>query len=120
VFLVHSFRLAVAQERLRSATERLLRQEIEKNGAAALSDLQIENYGPSPTLVAIVRAPWIIQPASCARLQTALRRATGQAVDLRIWTVLTRQCDAQGFIEVKPGQDNAASSHAGTETTIAP
>lgn len=118
MFLVHSFNLAVAQERLRSATERLLRQEIEKNGAASLSDLQFEKHGLNPTLVAVVRAPWIIQPASCARLQAALRRATGQAVDLRIWTVLTRQCDAQGFIEVKPGQDNA-DSPAGTEATNA-
>jgi uncharacterized hydrophobic protein (TIGR00271 family) len=110
VFLVHSFQLAVMQERLRSITERLLRREIEKNGAASLSDLQIDASGDRPTLVAVVRAPWIIQPASCARLQAQLRQASGQAVNLRIWTVLTRQCDAQGFIEVKPGQDDSLPS----------
>lgn len=102
VFLVHSFELAVLRERLRSTTERLLRREIEKNGAASLSDLHIETGDGPPLLIAVVRAPWIIQPSSCARLQAEVRSATRQTVDLRIWTVLTRQCDANGFIEVKP------------------
>ncbi len=121
VFLAHSFELAVVRERLRSTTERLLRREIEKNGAASLSDLRIET-GNSPVLIAIVRALWIIQPASCARLQTEVRSATRQSVDLRIWTVLTRQCDAHGFIEVQPEPGDAsnepASSNAGGNRAI--
>ncbi|MDQ2798540.1 MAG: TIGR00341 family protein [Armatimonadota bacterium] len=114
VFLIRSFDLAVTQERLRSTTERLLRREIEKNGAASLADLRIENEGSRTTLVAVVRAPWIIQPSSCARLQSEVRRATGQAVDLRIWTVLTRQCDAHGFLnETLASGDASAVPAAG-------
>ena len=118
VFLAHSFELAVMQERLRSTTERLLRQQIDKNGAASLSDLRIETEGKHPVLTAVVRAPWIIQPSSCARLQAEVRRATRQSVDLRIWTVLTRQCDARGFIEVKSDPGNTSpESAAGVETS---
>lgn len=114
VFLVRSFDLAVTQERLRSTTERLLRREIEKNGAASLADLQIESRGSRTALVAVVRAPWIIQPSSCARLQSQVRRTTGQTVDLRIWTVLTRQCDARGFLnETLAASDAPAVPAAG-------
>jgi uncharacterized hydrophobic protein (TIGR00271 family) len=121
VFLIRSFEQAVAQERLRSAAERLLRGQIEKSGAASLSDLRIENGSGLPTLTAVVRAPWIIQPSSCTRLQDQVRRATGQPVDLRIWTVLTRQCDARGFLNERsaPGDaapPPAAGSGAGEET----
>ena len=108
VFLIRSFEQAVAQERLRSAAERLLRGQIEKNGAASLSDLRIEKRDGFPMLIAVVRAPWIIQPASCARLQDQVRRATGRPVDLRIWTVLTRQCDAHGFLNEKTAPGNTA------------
>ena len=114
VFLVHSFEMAVVRERLRSTTERLLRREIEKNGAASLSDLHIDAGDGPPLLIAVVRAPWIIQPSSCARLQAEVRSATRQTVDLRIWTVLTRQCDAQGFIEVKAGPEDAPKEPAVT------
>ncbi len=109
VFLVHSFQAAVLRERLRATTERLLRQELEHSGDASLADLQIDTAGSRPTLVAVVRAPWIIQPVSCARLQAAVRRATGQPVSLRIWTVLTRQCDANGFLEVNPPPGDTAA-----------
>ena len=123
VFLIRSFELAVTQERLRSTTERLLRREVEKNGAASLSDLRIEDGSSHPVLVAVVRAPWIIQPSSCARLQAEIRQATGQPVDLRIWTVLTRQCDANGFIEVKSEPDASGSPQAvsvGADAATAP
>jgi len=98
VFLVRSFEVALAQERLRSVAERLLRQEIEKNGAASLAELRIDNSSSPPILIGVVRALWIIQPSSCARLQAEVRQAIGQAVTLRLWTVQTRQCDAQGFL----------------------
>ena len=112
VFLVRSFQVAVTQERLRSTTERLLRRQIGQNGAASLSDLRIEGGNSHPVLVAVVRAPWIIQPSSCARLQAEVRKATGQPVDLRIWTVLTRQCDAHGFIQVKSAPGDATTAPA--------
>lgn len=108
VFLVRSFEQALSQERLRSAAERLLRGKIERGGAASLSNLRIEDGDGPPTLVAVVRAPWIIQPSSCARLQDQVRRATGRTVDLRIWTVLTRQCDAHGFLNEKTAPGGAA------------
>jgi uncharacterized hydrophobic protein (TIGR00271 family) len=117
VFLVRSFELAVTQERLRSTTERLLRREIGKNGSAYLADLRIDNSGPAPLLTAVVRAPWIILPTSCARLQSEVRRATGQKVTLHIWTVPTRQCDAKGFIEVQ--SDPGTSSGNGATDPLA-
>ena len=113
VFLVRSFKTAVAQERLRSTTERLLRREIGRNGAASLSDLRVEGDERSATLVAVVRAPWIIQPTSCARLQAEVRRSSGQTVDLHIWTVLTRQCDAHGFINEKAATGQTPESGGG-------
>ena len=109
VLLIRSFDLVVTRERLRSTAERRLRGEIEKNGSASLSDLRIETGDRALVLIAVVRAPWIIQPSSCARLQAEVRKATGQPVDLRIWTVLTRQCDAHGFIEGKPPPGSGAA-----------
>ncbi len=108
VFLVRSFEMALARERLRSTAQRLLRQEIEKNGAANLAELRIDGSSDQPILTGIVRAPWIIQPASCARLQAQVRQATGQQVNLHIWTVQTRQCDAHGFLNEKSALGNAA------------
>ena len=115
VFLVRSFEVALAQERLRSVAERLLGKEIEKNGAASLAELRIDNSSNPPTLTGVVRAPWIIQPASCARLQDEVRRAAGQPVNLHIWTVQTRQCDARGFLSEKYLPDQAAAPAPGSD-----
>ncbi len=118
VFLIRSFEIVLAQEHLRSVAERLLRQEIEKNGAASLAELHIDEAGDHPMLIAVVRAPWIIQPSSCARLQAQVRAATGQKVTLRIWTVQTRQCDANGFLWEKVPPDKAAAPAVGDGTGI--
>ncbi len=115
VFLVRSFEVALAQERLRLVAERVLGKEIEKNGAANLAELRIDNSSIPPTLIGIVRAPWIIQPASCARLQAEVRRAVGQPVILHIWTVQTRQCDSQGFLWEKSLPDQAVPPAPGSD-----
>ena len=115
VFLVRSFEAALAQERLRSVAERLLGKEIEKNGAANLAELRIDNSSDPPTLIGVVRAPWIIQPASCARLQAEVRQAVGQPVTLHIWTVQTRQCDAQGFLWEESSSGRAGVPTAGSD-----
>jgi uncharacterized hydrophobic protein (TIGR00271 family) len=100
IFLAQSFESVAAKERLRSTTERLLRQQIGKSGDAYLAELRIDDTGRNYKVVAVVRAPWVIQPSSCARLQAEVRRETQREVDLYIWTVFTRQCDAHGFVNV--------------------
>ena len=116
VFLVRSFEVALAQERLHLVAERLLCKEIEKNGAASLADLRIDNSSNPPTLIGVVRAPWIIQPASCARLQSEVQRAVGQPVILHIWTVQTRECNAQGFLWEKSLPDQAVPNQTVSPT----
>ena len=74
---------------------------------AQLAELRIDNSSNPPTLIGVVRAPWIIQPASCARLQSEVQRAVGQPVILHIWTVQTRECNAQGFLWEKSLPDQA-------------
>ena len=120
VFLVRSFEAALARERLRSVAERLLGTEIGKSGAASLVELRVDNSSSPPTLTGIVRAPWIIQPASCARLQAEVRQAVGQPVVLHIWTVQTRQCDAQGFLQEKPSSGLDPAPAPGTDQAPRP
>ncbi len=99
VFLGRSFQQTLAQETLRSQAEKIVGKAIQDNGAANLTDLRISGYGTKLTLTAVVRAPWVIQPASCARLQEQIRQATGRrGVSLRVRTVITRECDAQKFL----------------------
>ena len=99
IFLDRSFQATLAQEVLRSQAKEIVGKAIEKNGAANLTDLRVGGFGTNLTLVAVVRAPWVIQPASCARLQAQIRQATGRSdVNLHVRTVITRECDAQKFL----------------------
>lgn len=99
VFLGRSFQATLAQEVLRSQAKKIVGKAIESNGAASLTDLRVGGYGTDLTLIAVVRAPWVIQPASCARLQAQIRQATGRNdVNLHVRTVITRECDAQKFL----------------------
>lgn len=99
IFLLHSFQTTLARETLRATARTVLRADIERSGAASLTDLRVSGYGEATTLTAVVRAPWVITPQSCARLQARLRQATGRAdVLLRVRTVLTRECDANQFL----------------------
>lgn len=98
IFLVRSFQVAVARETLRSVAEQLLRREVSKSGAASLVELRMDNSREVPTLIGIVRAPWTIQPSSCARLQAEVQEATGKKVLLYIWTVQTKEVDANGVL----------------------
>ncbi len=99
VFLGRSFQQTLAQETLRSQAEKIVGKAIDNNGAANLTDLRVSGYGKNLTLTAVVRAPWVIQPASCARLQEQIRQATGRRdVNLHVRTVITRECDAQKFL----------------------
>ena len=120
VFLVHSFQVAVAREHLRLVAEQLLRQEIGKSGAASLVELRIDTSREVPTLIGIVRAPWTIQASSCARLQEEVRRATGQKVLLYIWTVQTKEVDANGVLWEKSLPDQVMPPVPETVTEPAP
>ncbi len=99
VFLGRSFQQTLAPETLRSQAKKFVGKAIDNNGAANLTDLRVSGYGTNLTLTAVVRAPWVIQPASCARLQAQIRQATGRRdVNLHVRTVITRECDAQKFL----------------------
>ena len=99
IFLGRSFQTTLSQEVLRSQAEKIVKKAIESNGAASLTDLRVSGFGPDSTLIAVVRAPWVIQPASCARLQARIRQTTGRRdVNLHVRTVITRECDAQKFL----------------------
>lgn len=98
-FLIHSFQLTIAQQALHSTAERLIRGRIEKNGAARLTDLSIQGFGDSPLLTAVVNAPWVVTPDSCASLQAELRRGTGRGdLQLHVRTVITRECSDAGYL----------------------
>src|SRR5581483_1380948 len=99
LFLTYSFERALAREAFLTRSKRLLRQEIEQNGAASLVELQIQPSQAGTTLIALVRAPWVIVPESCGRLQAKLRQALGRDdLTLRIRTVITRECNATQFL----------------------
>ena len=97
--LGRSFQTTLAREALRSQAETLLRTDISRGGAATLTDLSLHDGGGRTALTAEVSAPWIITPASCARLQAEVRAKTGRTnIDLRIRSILTRECDAKRFL----------------------
>jgi len=99
IFLGRSFEATLSQEDLRSQAKKIVSKAIENNGAANLTDLRVDGFGKNLTLIAVVRAPWVIQPASCARLQAQIRQATGRNdVKLQVRTVITRECNAQKFL----------------------
>lgn len=99
VFLGRSFEATIAKETLRSQAEHLLRTDLSGSGAATLTELTATGYGDRTLLTAVVRAPWVITPASCARLQEDIRRKTGRStVDLHIRSVLTRECNDKKFL----------------------
>ncbi len=115
VFLGRSFEATIAKETLRSQAEYLLRTELSSNGAATLTGLTTTGYGDRTLLTAVVRAPWIITPASCARLQADIRKKTGRStVDLHVRSVLTRECSDTKFLwgttENAPGGKSSGGS----------
>lgn len=98
-FLGRSFETTIKQESLRSQAETLIRTEISGNGAASLTELKADGFDHRTLLTAVIRAPWIITPQSCARLQGQIRQATHQNnVDLHIRSVLTRECNDRKFL----------------------
>jgi len=107
VFLGYGFQRGLEQQAFRANAERALRAEVERSGAARLAEVRIGpgNVAGWSRVTAVVRAPWIIVPGSCARMQSAVRQATGRdQVELRVRTVLTRECDASRFLwEDAPG-----------------
>jgi uncharacterized hydrophobic protein (TIGR00271 family) len=99
VFLGISFQKALAREALRAQAKRILKGEIEKSGGAYFSELSLLAVPEGTEINILVRAPWVIVPSSCARLQDTLRRELGrQDVTLHIRTVITRECDARRFL----------------------
>jgi uncharacterized hydrophobic protein (TIGR00271 family) len=111
VFLGRSFQSTLAREALRSHAEKLLRAEIGSNGAATLTELTVQGLGDRTTLTAVVRAPWVITPQSCARLQTKIRKETKQGnVDLHIRSVITRECDSRQFLWTPAGNPSGDPS----------
>jgi uncharacterized hydrophobic protein (TIGR00271 family) len=115
VFLGRSFQQTLAQETLRSQAEHLLRTEISGSGAATLTELTATSFGDRTLLTAVVRAPWVITPASCARLQGDIRKKTGRsAVDLHIRSVLTRECSDKKFLWGTTGDASASTSSGGS------
>lgn len=113
-FLIHSFHLALEQQMLKTTAERLLRDRIEKNGAARLTDLRIQGYGDRPLLTAVVSAPWVITPQSCADLQSELRLATGQPnLDLHVRSLITRESSATGYLWANDAPPDAGATDPG-------
>lgn len=114
VFLTYSLQQALARDQLRSKARDYLRGEIGRSGAADLADLRIGPRVPGGTteIVAVVRAPWIVVPQSCARLEAGLRKAVNRAnLRLRVRTILTRECDSKGFLwETESGVDDTFAS----------
>ena len=114
VFLGRSFATTLAREALRSHAEKLLRTEIGRSGAATLTELTIHGGENRTTLTAVVRAPWVITPPSCARLQSEIRRRTKRGdVDLQIRSVITRECNAKKFLWETNGDPSASTSSGG-------
>ncbi len=123
VFLGRSFEATIAQETLRSQAEKLLRTDLSSNGAATLTDLTTTGYGDRTLLTAVVRAPWIITPQSCARLQGDIRKKTGRSnVDLHVRSVLTRECNDQKFLwgenSASGGKPAGSSSSADENSSV--
>ncbi len=115
IFLAYSLQRAVARESLRSAAERYLRGEIEHNGAAHLADMRMSPNieGSGTRITAVVRAPWIIVPQSCGRLETGLRRAIGREdIKLHVRTILTRECNSRQFLWEETSSAAAAPAGA--------
>ena len=111
VFLGRSFQQTLAQETLRSQAESLIRTGISGNGAATLTDLKATRFGSRTLLTAVIRAPWVITPQSCARLQEQIRQTTHQNdVDLHIRSVITRECNDQKFLWGPKGSDASGGS----------
>ncbi len=122
VFLGRSFQQTLAQETLRSQAEKLLRTELSGSGAATLTELTATGFGDRTLLTAVVRAPWVITPASCARLEGDIRKKTGRsAVDLHIRSVLTRECSDKKFLwgttENAPGGKPSGGSSSADENS---
>lgn len=114
VFLGRSFQQTLAQETLRSHAEKLLRTQLSGSGAATLTDLTATRYGHRTLLTAVVRAPWIITPQSCARLQEDIRKKTGRStLDLHIRSVLTRECNGKEFLWGTAGNTSGGKSSGG-------
>ena len=78
VFLGISFQKALEREALRADAKRILKREIEKSGGAHFSDLSLQSVPKGTEISILVRAPWVIVPSSCARLQDTLRRGLGR------------------------------------------
>ena len=121
-FLGRSFETTIRQETLRSQAETLLRTDLSGNGAATLTELTATSFGNRTLLTAVVRAPWIITPQSCARLQSDIRRETHRsAVDLHIRSVLTRECNDRQFLwgpETGAAAGGSTSSSASGKSTV--
>ena len=110
-FLGRSFETTIRQETLRSQAEHLLRTEVSSNGAANLTELTATKFGSRTLLTAVIRAPWVVTPASCARLQEQIRKTTHQNnIDLHIRSVVTRECSDKKFLWGAPG--NAPGSQS--------
>ena len=126
VFLGRSFQQTLAQEALRTQAETLLRTQIGGSGAANLTDLTAARFGERTLLTAVVRAPWVITPQSCARLQADIRRKTHRStVDLHIRSVLTRECSDTKFLWGTPGNapgskpsSSGASDRAAEDSSV--
>ena len=113
-FLGRSFETTIKQETLRSQAEKLLRADLSRSGAATLTELTATPYGDRTLLTAVVRAPWIITPQSCARLQGDIRKkANRRTVDLHVRTVLTRECNDQKFLWGTGDSSTAGGGAAG-------
>jgi uncharacterized hydrophobic protein (TIGR00271 family) len=116
IVLGRSFQTSVQQEVLRATAESVLRSNIERGGAN-LASLTVDDQENMATLQAVVRAPWVITPESCARLQGLVRRKAKRSdVRLRITTVLTRECDANGYLWQR-AQQNAADISTGVNAS---
>lgn len=99
LFLGVSFQKALARETLRAEAKRILKREIERSGGAHVTELSLQPIPEGTEINVLVRAPWVIIPRSCARLQDTLRHTLHrQDVTLHIRTVITRECDAQKFL----------------------
>ena len=116
-FLGRSFETTIRRETLRSQAETLIRTEISGNGAATLTDLQATGFGHRTLLTAVIRAPWVITPQSCARLQGQIRKTTHQNnVDLHIRSVITRECNDQKFLWGANGSTSSGESSASSDS----
>lgn len=99
VFLGVSFHKALAREALRVEVKKLLQDRIERTGAASLVEVSLQPGESGTEITALVRAPWVIVPESCARLEDTLRHSLERDdLTLHVRTVVTRECDDKRFL----------------------